>query len=337
MGKTLASNDQILAADHNRRVMHGLAANKPDATDVIAGSLYYETDTGILEQEQDNQWVSLIQTQPPFEDSGFTAGEAISLKAAVYISGANQVRKASAANAAKAIGYAKAAVLLNEAITVIWGGRITGVVADAAISPGDLVTPSDAIAGRVKSLSTISGAGSTHTHSGSAASASGGTPSGTIGAETAHTHPIGGETGAEATHTHTQGVTGGPSALVTLIGISLLTNAYCALTSGGSPTTSFHAIVTYGSHVFSTPTHTHTNPTTAAGSSHSHTLPANTGKGAIHNHTFTGSALAGHTHTITVGSEAAHTHATAVGKALGRALTAAAGEGDTIAVLLGGM
>lgn len=287
------------------------------------------------------------------EDDGFTAGGAIGAKAAVYISGNNQVKEATATEAVKAIGYSKAIAVLNDPVTVIWAGRIDGVVADGAIPAGDLVTPSDATAGRVKSLSTFTGAGSAHSHSASSVSAgahthtnpntqavsggtpagsldsvSAGTPAGTISSKSAGT-PAGtissdsagtpaGTVGAEAAHTHPlSGVTSGPSTI--LSGADVMTDGgtlYAALNSGGSPTVAFTAASTVSWNVtLARGDHVHTKGTMGAdaGSSHTHSF---TGSAlATHTHIFTGSALATHNHTFTGSALGTHGH-TFTGSAL---------------------
>lgn len=61
MGKTIVPNDQALASDILSMLNYGLAANIPAAADVLVDSLYYETDTKILKQEQAGVWVEIAR------------------------------------------------------------------------------------------------------------------------------------------------------------------------------------------------------------------------------------------------------------------------------------
>ena len=91
----------------------------------------------------------------------FTAGEALSEGDAVYLSGANTVKKATAANAAKAIGVADAAASAGASVDVVVYGKKT-VTADGAISVGDRVVAAST-AGRVVAENSGTSAGHTHT------------------------------------------------------------------------------------------------------------------------------------------------------------------------------
>lgn len=61
VGKTLEINKQALAADINSMLQYGAAAAIPATGDVVAGSFYFETDTGILKQEQSGSWVGVAK------------------------------------------------------------------------------------------------------------------------------------------------------------------------------------------------------------------------------------------------------------------------------------
>lgn len=211
------------------------------------------------------------------------------------------------------------------------------------------------------------GAGSAHHHSNPNTSAvSAGTPSGTIGGEASHTHDMNfasgagtshrhsnpqtsavsagtpaGSIGNEASHTHSQGVTGGPSALA-YPDDNAFALRYCSETSGGPVTSQFVAIDSLVMVACGSETHTHTNPATGPGSSHTHSFTGSalgahshsvgysgyesshthavtgtSGAGSSHSHSFSGSALGTHSHTIgDTGDESAHTHVF-TGSALG--------------------
>ena len=88
----------------------------------------------------------------------FTAGEALSEGDAVYLSAANTVKKADAANAAKAIGVADAAAASGADVDVVVYGKKT-VTADGAIAVGDRVVAAST-AGRVVAENSLP----THTH-----------------------------------------------------------------------------------------------------------------------------------------------------------------------------
>lgn len=61
MGITIAPNDQALASDVLSILNYGLAANIPAAAAVLVDSLYYETDTKILKQEQAGVWAEITR------------------------------------------------------------------------------------------------------------------------------------------------------------------------------------------------------------------------------------------------------------------------------------
>ncbi|GEM_PF-2939103 len=98
----------------------------------------------------------------------YTAGEGLSDGDAVYISGSQTVSKATSSVRSKQIGIADNSALSGEPVDVVVYGP-KDVVADGAVSPGDLVTAA-ATAGRVvsgsgfalgKAEQSASGAGST--------------------------------------------------------------------------------------------------------------------------------------------------------------------------------
>jgi len=91
----------------------------------------------------------------------FTAGEALSEGDVVYISGTNEVKKASASEAAKVVGVADHAADAGDPVDVVIYG-VKEVVADGAISVGDRVIAGDT-AGRVKTENNITSAGHHHT------------------------------------------------------------------------------------------------------------------------------------------------------------------------------
>lgn len=175
------------------------------------------------------------------------------------------------------------------------------------------------------------------TPAGTISSVSAGTPSGTIGDESSHTHNIGfasgvggshrhtcpSYTGYESSHTHSQGATGAPSATVPCDHcVWLGARLYAAAISGGSPTTDFLAANSVTFYSVGSNVHTHTNPTTGAGSSHRHTIGGYTGyefshthgvsgtseAGSSHSHSFYGIGLGAHNHTFTGSALGTHSH-----------------------------
>lgn len=77
----------------------------------------------------------------------FIAGEALSEGDVVYVSAANEVKKATDANASKVIGVADADAAAGDTVDVVIYGKKT-VIADGAISIGDRLRAA-ATAGRV--------------------------------------------------------------------------------------------------------------------------------------------------------------------------------------------
>jgi len=61
MGKTIVGNDQALASDILTILGYGLSGNIPAAATVLVDSLYYETDTKILKQEQAGAWAEIAR------------------------------------------------------------------------------------------------------------------------------------------------------------------------------------------------------------------------------------------------------------------------------------
>lgn len=165
-----------------------------------------------------------------------------------------------------------------------------------------------------------SGSGTAHSHSFSdsfnTSYVSAGTPSGTISSVSAGT-PSGtiNEVGSHR-HTHLPTGTLGVASLYRTgcaTGVETTTK-YAATTSGGSPTQSFHAIISYSAHSLADKDHIHTftgsTTWTSYGGEHDHTF---TGSAmGTHNHTFTGSTMGTHRHSGSVsgttGSESSHTH-----------------------------
>jgi hypothetical protein len=331
--------------------------------------------------------VSLL-TKAVLENLGvsLTAGESITAKSCVYISAANTVMMATSANAAKKIGIAKDSANLNDPVSIILSGKVTGVVADEAISAGDMVTPSGSNAGRLVVFNPATGAGSAHNHTASSGNESSHTHavSGNTGNESSHTHAVSGNTGSESSHVHAinaqsagtpsgtigseaahthpgGGATSGPSASSTFYLINTApTLMYASLTDGGVCDDAFNGVTSTQTYGVPSQTHTHTTPTTGAGSSHTHSFTGDalathnhtggtgagsshlhaisftSGAGSSHNHgiNFTSGAGSAHNHTITVNNESSHTHATNIGKCVGKAITAAAGAGNTFDMIV---
>lgn len=140
------------------------------------------------------------------------------------------------------------------------------------------------------------GAEAAHTHGVSFTSGAGSSHNHNFSGNTlpTHTHSVG-YSGYESSHTHSQGSTGGPSATISCVPWGHATESYVAATSGGPTTKDVWIHDTILANYPGSQTHTHTNPTTGAGSSHRHSNPT------------TGSKSAG-TPSGTIGSESTHTH-----------------------------
>ena len=91
----------------------------------------------------------------------FTAEEAITKGDVVYISAANEVKKAASANARQVIGVANRDASAGAEVEVIIYGKAE-VTADGAISAGDSVIAA-AAAGRVIAENSVTSNGHTHT------------------------------------------------------------------------------------------------------------------------------------------------------------------------------
>jgi hypothetical protein len=199
----------------------------------------------------------MVAAAPSTIEASFTAGEDLPAKAAVYISAANTVKKATQENASKCVGITKEAKNQSESIIVILYGKVTEVVADGAINSGELVTPSASIAGRLVALSTVSGGGSAHSHSLSVNNS--------------------------VTHSHNQPDTGTCSdeggfrlPLVSTF------EGYCAYESGGNTVGKFQAITTFQDRALPPTSHKHSQGMTNSGGAHNH--EGTIGNEAAHTH-----------------------------------------------------
>jgi len=90
----------------------------------------------------------------------FTAGETLAEGDVVYISGANEVKKATVANSGKVVGVADEAASAGDTVNVVVHGK-KKVTADGTISAGDQVTASST-AGRVEADPYLVAGGHTH-------------------------------------------------------------------------------------------------------------------------------------------------------------------------------
>lgn len=90
----------------------------------------------------------------------FTAGEALSEGDVVYISGTNEVKKATESEDSKVIGVADHAANAGDPVDVVIYG-VKEVVTDGPISPGDTVGPAS-IAGRIMRQLTLGTLGHKH-------------------------------------------------------------------------------------------------------------------------------------------------------------------------------
>jgi len=282
----------------------------------------------------DNCYTNLdLITSTVIGAGGLSAGDLVA------ISGDNTVVKATFANAAKGIGVAVEDGDQGTTAKILKNGRIT-VTADGAVNAGDLITASDDIAGRAiavpSSMSTVTtSTEDDHGHSCS----SEGSHVHVVDSVANHTHT--GSTGPEGSHTHTTDSGGshdhsGATGAGTSHSHSVSKN-WTDTGSGGDP-----------QH-----THGYYEPVSPTGSesSHSHSISSDGGhyhttgdsNPSTHSHEIYGDGSHTHTmhynddHSHTIGLNGAHNHTVTIplAKVFGKAVTSAAGAGETFDLLVG--
>jgi len=251
--------------------------------------------------------------------NGIKAGEDISRGDVVYISAANTVKKAldSIGIIYSVIGVAAHTASNTEFILVQTYGPIT-ITANGAVAVGDLIRAATGTAGRGETLTR------THTHSipNISHDLAHVHPNPTTVSD-AHTHTVSNTGSFDSAHTHTEGNTTGSIDLG-----HAHTQADTASDAGGG-------------------SHTHGNPVTNSNSdAHSHTNPSTGSSLGSHTHTDSGTGSDSHTHTQgSTGSSLADpetmstgpTNVEAIplpGAVVGKAMTVAAGAGNTFVLMV---
>ena len=318
----------------------------------------------------------------------FTSGAEITAKQVVYISGDNQVSPADNTKRSQTAGVALETKGIGLPVEVAIYGKVTDVIADGPIAPGDPVAAA-ATPGRVVSLtahlhsigapstasfvtgipsSTGNAGGHGHTFTGSpGTTGSDGshihafTPSGIIGSVDNHRHNCP-TTGSAGAHSHTFTGTYRPTGAASGTAVKVprwdfdfeacdAGHALCKRTgTGGASVTDFshtHGYTPEGS-ISEEGAHTHSVGYTTYAGGHDHPFTGslgNTDYAGTHDHSFTPSgtisSVDDHGHSIGAPSTASavtsipsETGSVGTAQILGKALTAAAGAGSPLDVLV---